>query len=318
MGTSPAVDVRHLRLLVALDDVGSLNAAARRLHLTPSALSQQLRELEDRLGGPLFHRQWRRLVLTDAGRRMTEAARTLLGELVRAEAETRSLLRGTSGTIRITTGCHQSYRWLPELLADYAAAWPGVEVTVVAEAGDTPAEWLIARKLDVALVACAIARDPRVRVARLFRDELVAVVGRGHPWAGLKKVDVRRFAGEHLWADADALQRDTPLTRAFQQAGNIAPRKLTGVPTGGGVPLEMARANLGITLMPLWTVEPLLAGGDLHAVRVGARGLWLEWSIATRAEEHAPPLAAFLAALRTHHPRARALPTSRMHRIRAA
>ncbi|MDF2691904.1 MAG: LysR family transcriptional regulator, partial [Labilithrix sp.] len=52
-----AVETRHLLLLAALDDVGSLNAAARRLHLTPSALSQQLKELEERLGGPLFHRQ---------------------------------------------------------------------------------------------------------------------------------------------------------------------------------------------------------------------------------------------------------------------
>src|SRR5262245_22677244 len=132
--TNPAVETRHLLLLVAIDEGGSLNAAARRLHLTPSALSQQLRELEERLGGPLFRRQWRRLVITAAGRRLTEAARAVLGELTRAESETRGLLKGAHGTIRVTTVCHQSYRWLPDLLKAYSRTWPDMEVTVVSEA----------------------------------------------------------------------------------------------------------------------------------------------------------------------------------------
>jgi LysR family transcriptional regulator for metE and metH len=72
-----------------------------------------------------------------------------------------------------------------------------------------------------------------------------------------------------------------------------------------GVPVEMARANLGITVVPRWTVEPALGQGDLHAVRMGRRGLWHQWAMVTRAEAPSPSLARFLAALKTHHPRAR-------------
>lgn len=82
------METRHLLLLVALDELGSLHAAARALHLSPSALSQQLRELEDRIGGPLFERRWRRLASTDAGRRLTDTARAACASRRRVTSRT--------------------------------------------------------------------------------------------------------------------------------------------------------------------------------------------------------------------------------------
>ena len=314
----PALEIRHLALLAAVDELGSLNAAARRLHLSPSALSQQLRELEGRLGGPLFTRQWRSLVLNPAGRRLTDSAHSILGELVRSEAETRALLSGARGTIRVTTVCHQSYQWLPGLLAAFARKWPDVDVTVVAEAAVLPNDWLSKRRVDVALVAGDHKPDPRVRVAPLFRDELVALVGQGHPWFGRRTMPVRALADEHMWVDDGAFEPGTPLGRALKDAGNLLPRKVTRVPMIGGVQLEMARANLGMTVVPRWTVEPVLGGGDLHVVRLGRSGVWLDWSVATRAEAPAPSLAGFLDALSAHHPRAaRTLEQSPAPRTRA-
>jgi LysR family transcriptional regulator for metE and metH len=129
-------------------------------------------------------------------------------------------------------------------------------------------------------------------------------VGREHAWFARRTVAVAELAEQHVWADAGAFKSDSLLGRALLTAGNVRPRKLTPVPMTGAVPLEMARANLGITVMPRWAVEPAFAAGDLRAVRFGARGLWLRWSVATRAEVPEPSLAAFLEALRRHHPRA--------------
>lgn len=302
---APALETPHLRLLVALDDEGTLHAAARRLHVTPSALSQQLRELETRLGGPLFYRQWRRLSITPAGRRLTDAARTLLGDLAIVEAEARGLLAGASGTIRITTACHQSYRWLGTVLREYASTHPAIEITIVPEATTAPSAFLADHKVDVALVPSEIRLSERIRTEPLFRDELVALVGRDHPWAGRRRrVPFAAFADEHVWSDADAFKRDTALARAFAAAGDVQPRKVSIVPVDGPVALEMARANLGITILPRWSVEPVLQG-SLHPVSLGDAGIWLDWSIATRAEPVSAPLAAFLDVLRAHHPRAR-------------
>lgn len=300
---APLLETRHLQLLVALDEHGSLQAAARALHLTPSALSQQLKDMEARLGGPLFHRTWRRLGVTAAGKRLTEAARALLVELSRAETEARALLAGSQGTIRVATACHQSYRWLGAVLQSYARAWPAIEVTIVPEATTAPAAWLIDRRLDVALVASEIEHGPQLEVEPLFRDELVALVGREHPWFGRRRIPVTAFADQHVWADADAFRGDTSIARAFATAG-VQPRKVTIVPIDGPVGLEMARANLGVTILPRWSTEPATADGSLHAVSIGDR-LWLEWGLATRAEPADAPLVAFLATVRAHHPRAR-------------
>jgi LysR family transcriptional regulator, regulator for metE and metH len=299
----PALETRHLVLLTTLDELGSLNAAARQLHLTPSALSQQLRELEQRLGGPLFQRQWRRLVMTTAGRRLTDAARAVLDELARAESDVRELLSGASGTIRVATMCHQSYRWLSVVLQHFAEAWPQVEVTIVADAASAPYEWIAQRRLDVALVAGEIAPTSRIRLAPLFRDELVALVGSGHAWFARRHVALSAFAEQHVWADDGLFQRSSALGKALAEASAALPRKVTLVPMTGIVPIEMARANLGITVMPRWAIEPLLGGGDLHAVRIGPRGVWLDWAAATRNEAPEPSLAAFLHTLSARHPR---------------
>ena len=77
------------------------------------------------------------------------------------------------------------------------------------------------------------------------------------------------------------------------------------VPVDGSVPLEMARANLGVSILPRWSVEASVAEGGLRAVSLGAEGLWLDWAVATRDEPLEAPLASFVDVLRTHHPRAR-------------
>src|SRR3954453_21419479 len=94
------LEVRHLQLVAAVAEVGSLTRAGDRLHVTQSALSHQLRDIEDRLGAPLFHRRGKRLVLTPAGEHLLQSARDVLERLRQTEdairrlgAERRSVLR---------------------------------------------------------------------------------------------------------------------------------------------------------------------------------------------------------------------------------
>jgi len=83
----PKLDVRHLQLVRAIAEEGSVTRAGLRLHLTQSALSHQLRDAEQRLGVRLFERVGRRLLLAPAGERLLRSARTVLEELERAEEE---------------------------------------------------------------------------------------------------------------------------------------------------------------------------------------------------------------------------------------
>ncbi|AKU94089.1 Transcriptional activator MetR [Labilithrix luteola] len=302
--TAPVLDTRHLRLLVALEGEGSLHAAARKLHLTPSALSLQLRELEDRLGGKLFERRWRRLHPTAAAAHLTETSRSMLTEMSRAEDEARRLMNGSTGTLRITMACAHSYRWLPALLKNWAVTWPSVEITIVPEAASDPLAWLRARKLDLALVSGETSKDPRIDVRPLFEDELVAVVGRGHSWFARQWVAPESFATEHYWGPRDAFASGTPLGELLGRA-RVTPRKVTDIAFSSGVPVEMASANLGITVCPRWFVEDAIARRQLAPIRIGKEGLWLSWELAVRAESSTQQLNALVKAMMAHHPKPR-------------
>ncbi|NRD43549.1 LysR family transcriptional regulator [Corallococcus exiguus] len=294
------LELRHLQLLVALDEWGTLHAAAKRLHLTPSALSLQLRELEQRLGGRLFERRWRRLHVTAAGQRLTTAARTVLAELSRAEDEARRLLSGHAGVLRLTTECTQSYRWLPRVMEAWERSHPDVRLELVAEAGGSPLDWLRERRLDLAIVVGGRPADPRLSHHRLFRDELVALVGRTHPEAKAERIALKALAREHYWGAEDSFSPGTPLGDALERAG-VRFARVTALPFLSGVPLEMVRAGRGVTVCPRWFVQDSLRRREVVALSIG-RGLWLDWFVATPAVTASPATDAFVALLRQHHP----------------
>ena len=141
------LEIRHLRLVAAVADVGSLTRAGDQLHLTQSALSHQLRDIEARLSTALFLRVGKRLVLTPAGDRLLASATDVLGRLEQAEQDIREMARDRSGTLRLTTECYTCYHWLPPLLLRYRRTFPRVEVRIDVAATHRPAEMLLTASL---------------------------------------------------------------------------------------------------------------------------------------------------------------------------
>src|SRR3954463_1497751 len=118
------LEIRHLRLVAAVADVGSLTRAGDQLHLTQSALSHQLRDIESRLGAALFLRVGKRLVLTPAGERLLASATDVLARLERTEQDIREMGRDRAGSLRITTECYTCYHWLPPPLLAHPPQLP--------------------------------------------------------------------------------------------------------------------------------------------------------------------------------------------------
>lgn len=299
---SMSLELRHLHLLVALERYGSLHSAARHLHLTASALSLQLRALEQHLGGTLFERRWRKLHVTPAGRQLTQTAHEVLSTMARAESDTRDVLSGRAGVLRVTTACMQSYRWLPAVIGAWSARHPGATVAIVADEGSAPLDALRAGTIDVALVVGTADADRALRLAPLFRDELVAVVGTSHRLAKARRIRVRELASEHYWGSADSFDEGTPLGASFR-AERVSWRQVTELPFASGAPLEMARAGLGVTVCPRWFVSPEVARGEIVPLRIG-KGLWLRWHAASRAAGASPLVPTFVAEMKRHTPTA--------------
>ncbi|MEO8432636.1 MAG: LysR family transcriptional regulator [Acidobacteriota bacterium] len=289
------LEIRHLKLLVAVAEEGTLTGAARRLNLTQSALSHQLRDAERGLGKPLFRRASRRMELTRSGERLLAAARTVVEELDRATREIRDAAKEPEGVLRIATECYTCYHWLPPALAAFQAEFPGVDVQIVADATREPIPALLDDRIDLAIVSDP-TRNARIRLSPLFRDELVVIMPRGHALAAKAFVDAEDFAGQTLVTYASPREHLTVFQKILIPAG-VRPKRWIPMQITEAI-VELVRAGQGISVMARWAAQPYARDGQLLLRRLTAPGIHRQWSAATRRLK-APPahLSAFVRVL---------------------
>src|SRR5918999_4755636 len=146
------IELRHLELVQAVAEHKTLTNAALKLHLTQSALSHQLRELEARLGVRLFERKARGMTLTPAGEQLRVAAASVLGQVRALEERVLSAGRTEPIRLRLTTECYTCYHWLTEIIKSLRAAFPDVDVTVEASATREPLTALAEQQVDLAVM----------------------------------------------------------------------------------------------------------------------------------------------------------------------
>jgi len=275
MNALGTLEARDLRLVYALVEGGGATQAGRLLHLSQSAISHQLRGLEERLGVQLFHRAGRRLSLSSAGQRLYAAAVDVLEPLARVEREVREAGVRARQPLRLSTECFTSYHWLPRALRQLALHHPQVELKIVAEATGDPMAALRRRELDLALCCTPEPRGRWMRRA-LFADEFMVVMHPRHPLAGRRVLAVDDIAGEPLFlyefrpATLEQLGR-----RLFPEGGAF--RQVVYVPLTEAI-VEFVRAGLGISLLAGWSVARLVRAGEVVTARLTKRGLKRSWS----------------------------------------
>jgi LysR family transcriptional regulator for metE and metH len=293
------LEIRHFRLVRAIAEEGTVTAASRRLHLTQSALSHQLKDVEDRLGVPLFLRLGKKMILTPAGGKLLGSARSILDEVQRVEREVLHLVRESEGLLRIATECYTAYYWLPSVLQGFRGKHPGVQVRIVAEATGSPLEALLDARLDLAICSSPV-RDRRFAVTRLFEDELVVVASPEHPLASRKFVRASDFAPENLLVYTSL--EDSLLYRRVLAPAGIRPRSVAQVQLTEAV-LSMVQAGLGIAVLARWAVAPYLESGRAKAIPLKTPGLRREWkAVALKSPATPAYFGDFIGRLARHGP----------------
>lgn len=278
------LEIRHLQLVAAVADAGSLTKAGERLNLTQSALSHQLLDIEARLGTPLFHRVSKRMILTPAGERVLSSARRVLEDLRRTEEELQLLAGEQRGLLRLTTECYTCYHWLPSLLGKFEKKHPGVDVRIDVNATKRALAALLDATVDLAIMSSEID-DPRLVTTPLFEDEMVAIVAPDHPFAGKESLTARELAGETLLTYA-TLDESTAYQRVLRPAG-LEPKRWMEVPLTEAM-VELVRGQIGIAVIPRWSVAPQLEAGTIVAVPVTRRSLLRTWKAVTLRAARTP------------------------------
>ncbi len=278
------LDTRHLKLVVAVSEEKSVTRAGVRLHLTQSALSHQLRDIEDRLGTPLFHRVSRRMVLTQAGERLVQSAHQVLRELTQAEDDIARMTTGDQGVLRISTECYTCYHWLPEMMREFNLKFPRVEVKILLEATHRPIPALLDGRLDFAIVS-DVVRDKRLVYRPLFRDEVVVVMAPGHSLAVRPFIAAKDFADQTLFAYTPASE-STLYNKILAPAG-VKPAHYSEVQLTEAM-IEMVKAGLGISVLARWAVSKHIDSGALVARPLTRTGFHRQWSAAMLKTEFTP------------------------------
>ncbi|MEM6376348.1 MAG: LysR substrate-binding domain-containing protein, partial [Pseudomonadota bacterium] len=124
------IDFRHLRTIRAIHEAGGLARAADLLHITQSALSHQIKGLEDQAGVELFVRRSKPLKLSAAGLRLLRVAERVLPEIEALEAEFSGLRQGSAGRMHIAIECHACFEWLFPVLERFRATWSDVDIDI--------------------------------------------------------------------------------------------------------------------------------------------------------------------------------------------
>ena len=280
------LEIRHLRLVAEIAGAGSMTRAAERLHLTQSALSHQLRDIESRFDTPFFVRLGRRMVLTAAGRRVLETARRVLGDLQRAEEDVRRLAAHGDGAIRVCTQCYTGYHWLGSLLTTFQRKHPRVSINVAADATDRPVDALLDGRIDLAILIDPVA-DRRLRLRPLFADEMVAIVAKGHPLARRRWVSPAELAREHLLVYSSVPEESFVFRKVLAPLG-LTPVRLSFIMLTEAM-IELARGGAGVGILPRWSAQRAIAGGSVAALSITRAGLRRQWAAATLAAQPDPP-----------------------------
>ena len=280
------IEFRHLRTIKAIHDTGGLSNAADLLGITQSALSHQIKGIEDQAGVELFVRRTKPLRLSAAGMKLLAAAEAILPQVAALEAEFDGLVAGKAGRLHIAIECHACFEWLMPVLEAFRKAWPEVDVDIRPGLAFDALPAL--RREEVDLV---VSSDPEsldgVEFTPIFDYEPVFVAASAHPLAKKDVIVAEDFRGQTLITyPVDRHRLDVfseLLTPARVEPAAVRQVELTAMI------LLLVASNRGVAVLPDWVVRQVRYNSDYVTRPLTAKGITKRLYAATRTADAGLP-----------------------------
>ncbi len=273
----------HLTVVQAVDEHGSLTAAAKELCVTQSALSHTMRKLEDNLGTPIWLREGRSLRLTQAGQYLLSIANRVLPQLHYAENKLHQMAKGELGTLRIGMECHPCYQWLLKVVSPFLEAWPNVDVDVKQKFQFGGVGALLSYEIDL-----LVTPDPFYKSGLSFEPvfdyEQVLIVPNDHTLATRKYINAADLRDQVLLTYPVEPDRLDIYTQFLNPAGVIPKRHKTSETTD--IMLQMVASGRGVAALPRWLAEEYCRKFPLSVVRLGKSGIDKQIYLGTRETDN--------------------------------
>ena len=243
------INADSLRTFIEVARLEHLGRAAEALAADPSTVSRKIARLEEEVGVPLFERIGRSIRLTQAGQRFLGRAERILGDLREAVADAEGALSAESGEVRVGFLHTVGARWLPERLARFLAAHPGVRF--ILEEGTTAevASGVLAGDYDLGILGPPPTNAPDLVVVPLFRERVAIVVPAAHRLAGRTSARLGDLADEPLILPRSRSGLRKVIDDAF--AGQGLSTKVAYEGDDFSIVQGLVEAGLGVTLLPM-------------------------------------------------------------------
>lgn len=275
------LELRHLKTLLALKETGSVSSAAKRVYLTQSALSHQLKLIEEQFGLPLFERKTNPIRFTAAGERLIQLANEVLPKVAMAERDLARVQQGEAGELRIAVECHTCFDWLMPAMDEFRQHWGLVELDIVSGFQTDPVGLLLTDRADWAIVA-EVEENSDVVYRPLFAYEMVGICARDH-----------ELAAKEIWQAEDFIEQTVitypvpdemlDLVRQVLKPAGINPIRRTTELTIAMI--QLVASKRGVAAVPYWAVLPYLERGYVVARKITDKGLYSNLYAAIRAED---------------------------------
>jgi DNA-binding transcriptional LysR family regulator len=279
------MELRHLRYFVTVAEELHFGRAALRLSIVQPSLSQQIRQLEDELGFPLFYRTKRYVELTDAGKVFLSEARQVLAQVQEAKRSAQRAARGEVGRLVIGYISSSTYDLLPQMLRLYRERFPEVEVGLRELTTQEQIRALEEEYIQVGLLRLPISA-PWVNVEVVRREPIVCVLPEGHPLTMREQIEVSLLAHEPfvLQSSQRGAGYYVQLMKLCLVAG-FSPNVIQEV-TEMHTIVSLVAAGMGVSLVPL-SARNIRSQGVVYLELEGATTLTemaVAWHRDTRSE----------------------------------
>lgn len=265
------MELWQLRTFRAVAETLNFTRAAERLYLTQSAVSHQIKALEEELGEPLFIRAQRGVKLTAAGRTVLEHAERMLDDADALRERVRGREREPQGRVRAAAATQAFVHLFAPLFELFMRTHPGVELTFrTTVSTEQTVSDILNGAADVGFASLPVS-SPQLQVTDLFEDELIVVAGTEHRLATAKRVKASELQNERLIL----FERGASIRRAsddfFRRAG-FQPQSALESNDTYFIKL-MVEKGWGLSLLPVWAVRDELEAGRLAHIRLSGHRL---------------------------------------------
>ncbi|PIR19967.1 MAG: hypothetical protein COV45_08290 [Deltaproteobacteria bacterium CG11_big_fil_rev_8_21_14_0_20_47_16] len=184
-------------------DAGSMSAAAVRLRISQSALSQSLKQLEESVGQPLFERSGRQLLITEAGQVLYRHAKSVARELHDAQHEIEDLRKGVRGDVHWGAPEYIASYWLPQKIKQLMHQMPGARMQLRTAHSEQLRDWVMQEEITFAIIACPSGRTSSLELVPLSQGKYPLYISTKHPLAKLGHLSLKQL-------------EDVPLLRSYK------------------------------------------------------------------------------------------------------